>query len=209
MLNRPQTHALVFSLACSVLVAPLQAQPQKAPGERAATQPAAPNAELPPCGAPSEIAGSTAAQREQLMLLRRQAERELAPQREQLRARRLELRTLWSAESPSKSAIVKKWAQIDALRAAMRPTLVKHRLAQMALLTPEQRQALWCPATNHDCCARHMGERPHREVAGPRGEPSPWLSDDDIELDGEEMFPGTMECPSPPHGMSRSMHEPR
>jgi Spy/CpxP family protein refolding chaperone len=194
MLITARTVALGIALGCGAAATVAFAQPPPAP----ASPPAPPSAtgragdRLPPRSPPEDIPSLTALQREQLASLRRQTRQQLAPQREQLRIRRLELRALWLAEPPSEPAISKKLAELDAIRAVMRPTLVKNRLAHLALLTREQRAALWKPKPPHECpgCARHMRRRHDHQIAAPRSEKmTPWLDDaDDLGLDGDGMF---------------------
>lgn len=197
-----RTVTLAIALSCGSAAAVAFAQPPTAPGSRAAPPSAtgAAGDRLPPRSPPEGIPSLTAAQREQLASLRRQTRQQLAPQREQLRAKRLELRALWLAEPPSEAAISKKLGEIDAIRAAMRPALVKSRLAHLALLTREQRATLWKPRPPHEpsCCARHMRRMPDHGIAAPRGEElMPWLdADDDLGVDGDALLElDPMRCP--------------
>jgi Spy/CpxP family protein refolding chaperone len=197
-----RTVALAIALSCGPAAAVAFAQSPTAPGTRAAPPSAtgAAGDRLPPRAPPEDIPSLTAAQREQLASLRRQARQQLAPQRAKLRAKRLELRALWLAEPPSEAAISKKLAEIDAIQAAMRSALVKSRLAHLALLTREQRLALWRPSPPHErpCCARHMRRMPDHEIAAPRGEElMPWLdAGDDLGVDGDDLLElDPMRCP--------------
>jgi Spy/CpxP family protein refolding chaperone len=197
-----RTVALAITLSCGAAAAVAFAQPSTAPDTRAAPPSAtgAAGARLPPRAPPEDIPSLTAAQREQLASLHRQTRQQVAPQREHLRAKRLELRALWLAEPPSERAISKKLAEIDAIRAVMRPALVKSRLAHLALLTREQRATLWRPRPPHGCpdCARHMRRMPDHEIAAPRGEEMmPWLdAGDDLGVDGDGLFElDPMRCP--------------
>lgn len=200
MLVMARTVVLTIALGCGAAAVAL-AEPPSAPGAGAAPSPATTPADdrLPPRTPPEDIPSLTAAQRERLASLRRQTRQQLAPQREQLRAKRLELRTMWLAEPPSEPAILKKLGEIDALRASMRPTLVKCRLAYLRLLTREQRLALSKPKRPHHCPhgARHMRGRPDHEMALPHTEQiMPWLDvGDDVGRDDDGMFePDPMEC---------------
>jgi hypothetical protein len=162
---------------------------------------------------PDDTPSLTAAQREQIESLRRQNRQHLAAQRDQLRAKHVELRTLWLAEPPNEPAILKKLAEIDAIRAALRPALVKRRLAHLALLTREQRQALWTARPAHECPhqGRHLRRMPGQPILTPRAEEMmPGLdADDDFGIEGTlELDP--MPClPSELHPPSGSLREVR
>jgi hypothetical protein len=98
----------------------------------------------------------TDAQRERLAQLHGDIQKKLAPYRQQLEVKRGELKQLWSADAPSREAILKKLAEIDAIEVAMRPAMVDGRLAHLALLTPAQRTSM---------------REPHRGGHGPGGHP--------------------------------------
>jgi Spy/CpxP family protein refolding chaperone len=216
MIVTARTAALSIVLSCVAGATAAWAQPPGAPGARPAPPATGQSgARLPPPAPPEGVPSLSAAQREQLAALRQQTRQQLAPQRERLRAKRLELRALWLAEPPSEAAIVKKIAEIDAIRAAMRPPLVKSRLASLALLTHAQREALARPARPHDCPhrSRHMHGGPgHDTGAPPRQGAIPWLEegvDDGLDDDGIlELDP--MQCPShspaPPRGAKHEGH---
>ncbi|HTV21182.1 MAG TPA: Spy/CpxP family protein refolding chaperone [Polyangiaceae bacterium] len=189
MLITARSVALSFAIGFSTVAAFAAAQPPSASGKPAAPPPPRrpPGERLPARVPPDGMPSLTAAQREQLAALRRQTHEQLAPQREQLRAKRAELRALWLAEPPSEPAISKKMGEIDAIRAAMRPIEVKSRIARLALLTSEQRLALWRPKRPHECgcCAEGMRRMHPHEIARPRADGlSPWLdADDELWLD--------------------------
>lgn len=193
MLVTARTLAFTITVGCGALATVALAQPPSASGGRAAPPPAtAPAADRrAPRTPPADIPSLSAAQQEQMAALRRQARQQLAPQLEQLRVKGVELRALWRAEPPSEAAILKKLTEIDALRAAMRPVLIKSRLASLALLTREQRQAWWRPNGPREC-ARHahrMHHAPGDELA-PHGDGMmPWLDDAvDLGLDADGTF---------------------
>jgi Spy/CpxP family protein refolding chaperone len=209
MLVTARTAALTIALSVAAATA-AWAQPSARPAPPTTGQS---GARLPPPAPPEDVPSLSAAQREQLAALRQQTRQQLAPQRERLRATRLELRALWLAEPPSEAAIVKKLAEIDAIHATMRPPLVKSRLASLALLTHMQRQALARPARPHECPhrSRHMHGGPgHDTGAPPRQNAMPWLEEDvDDGLDHDGMLElDSMQCPSRPPGPPRgAKHE--
>jgi Spy/CpxP family protein refolding chaperone len=183
--------ALALSLSGSMAALAL-AQPPGNSGTQAPVPPAKAPAQEPPltpCGWPENVPALTTAQREQLAALQKQTRERLAAQREQLRSKHHELRALWLASAPSEPAIIKKMGEIDAIRVAMRPALVKSRLSRLALLTPEQRLALGQPRGQQErpCCAeRAHAMHAHGAGAAPPDVMPPWLDDlDDGELEGE------------------------
>jgi Spy/CpxP family protein refolding chaperone len=115
-----------------VAAASLAADPKPPP-------PQAPSAA--PSRGPASALELTDAQRRQVETLRSESERQLAPLREQLAARRKELSALWSAEKPDRAALLKKEAELEGVRQKMRQVALDQRLAYLGLLTPEQRAA--------------------------------------------------------------------
>lgn len=193
MLVTARILALGIALGSGPVASVALAEPPTAPGPATPAPARAPDGDrVSPRAPPDVIPSLTAAQREQITALRRRTRQQLAPQREQLRIKRGELSALWRAEPPSEATISKKLAELDALRAAMRPVLVKSRLASLALLTREQRQALWRPKRPHECdrCARHMHRGPGDEMAAPHAEwMMPWLDEgDELGLDADGTF---------------------
>jgi Spy/CpxP family protein refolding chaperone len=203
MLLMSRTIAFTVALGLVASTTASRAEPPKPPPAGAATseptgqvgKPLAPP--TPPASAPS----LTAAQQEQLAKLRAQTKNKLAPQRERLRAKRLELRNLWLAEPPSQQAILKALTEMDSIRAAMRPIQVESRLAQLALLTREQRQSLWRnePGRAGMECQGQMGQRHGHQghgthAGGSARAPMGCCAEVGSDVDGSLDF-GPMECP--------------
>ncbi len=79
-------------------------------------------------------------QQEAVQALRKDMREELGDVRAVLREKREELAELWRAETPDRTAILAKMAELDGLRQSVRTRRVDFRLAVHALLTPEQRE---------------------------------------------------------------------
>lgn len=200
------SRAIAFSAAVAFAASatPSWAEPPSPPQAPAAAPASAGQATQPlaPRTPPDDVGSLTQMQREQLAKLRRQTNDKLAPERERLRAKRLELRALWLADPPSRQTILKTLGEIAAIRAAMRPILVDGKLAHLALLTREQRQSLWRPEPRHECadCQRRRGRmHPHDGHGAPALDSASWLGGwDDAGVDNEGSLElGPMECPSP------------
>jgi Spy/CpxP family protein refolding chaperone len=181
-------------------------------GAQTPTRPVAPASPQDREGAPGQPPNASQRQRDRIAQLRLETSAKLAPLRERLRGERRELQALWSAAAPSRDAILKKLASIDAIRAAIRPVLVDSRIAYLALLTPEQRKGL-----NRPCQPMHHGHgRPkmggmdgHERKPGPcsSGPLEPWpdcLMDDagsmGLDMDAlltDEPAPPPAKAPSP------------
>ncbi|MBN2577314.1 MAG: Spy/CpxP family protein refolding chaperone [Deltaproteobacteria bacterium] len=107
----------------------------------------------------------TAAQQHQIALLRAAAVKQSEPLRVQMGQKLDELRNLWRADQPDRSAIAQKQAELDTLRAKQRAIRTEFRYQVHAVLTPEQRSK-WA-----DFSGPGMGRGPGRgfKQGGPRG----------------------------------------
>jgi Spy/CpxP family protein refolding chaperone len=81
-------------------------------------------------------------QKQQLSQMRTEMRSKTAPIKSQLQVRRSELRALWLAKSPSRSAIVAKHNELDVLRRQLRDARIDFRLRVLKMLTPQQRAKL-------------------------------------------------------------------
>jgi Spy/CpxP family protein refolding chaperone len=206
MLLMSRTIAFTVALGLVASTTASWAEPPKPPPASAATPESAGQVGKPPARpTPPASAGSlTPAQHEQLAKLRAQTNERLAPQRQRLQAKRLELRKLWLAEPPSQQAILKALTEMDAIRAPMRPIQVESRLAHLALLTREQRQFLGQTEPRHECaeCQGQMGQGHGHHCHGTHAAGSaqpPMGCGGDVGLDGDcSLDLGPMECPMQP-----------
>ena len=96
-----------------------------------------------------EKLGLTPAQQDQLAVLKSNLKAQIAPVRQVMKAKRTELRALWSAPNKDKSAILAKEAEIDQQRGVMRAAMVDFRIAFNNLLTPQQQAQLQQMKANH------------------------------------------------------------
>jgi Spy/CpxP family protein refolding chaperone len=78
-------------------------------------------------------------QKEKLKGLREGMKSRVHPLREQLRAKRLELKLLWRKDAPDRATIMAKMHEMDELRKQLREARVDFRLGMNTLLTPTQR----------------------------------------------------------------------
>ena len=85
-----------------------------------------------------EKLGLTSAQQTQLASLKSNVKAQVEPVRSILQARHAELKTLWSAANPDRSAILSKQAEIDQQKGIIRTAMVDFRIAFKSLLTPQQ-----------------------------------------------------------------------
>jgi Spy/CpxP family protein refolding chaperone len=119
-----------------------------------------PGAEGP--GRPMAGLNLTDQQRQQIDQLREAAVMQSAPLRAPMAQKRDELRALWRADQPDKSAIAQKEAELDTLRAQQRAIWIDFRIQVHGLLTPEQRSQ-WAdrggPGMGRGHGFRHGGPR--------------------------------------------------
>ena len=84
----------------------------------------------------------TPEQVEKLNALRGSFFKEKIPLRNELMAKRFELRALWVQTNPDEEKILAKQKEINVLRAQLQEKATKNRLEMLKILTPEQR-AQW------------------------------------------------------------------
>jgi len=84
----------------------------------------------------------TAEQVQKMNALQESHFKETLPLRNEIMAKELELRTLWSQANPDQEKILAKQREINQLRAQMQEKSIQHRLEMRKILTPEQ-QAQW------------------------------------------------------------------
>jgi Spy/CpxP family protein refolding chaperone len=84
----------------------------------------------------------TADQKTQLSAMRDAQFKESEPLRDQMFAKRDELRTLWLAPSPDQVAILKAQKAMRSLRDQLEDKMTAFRLDALTVLTPEQREKL-------------------------------------------------------------------
>jgi Spy/CpxP family protein refolding chaperone len=98
----------------------------------------------------------TPEQSAKLKELRNQRDQEAAPIRNEMIAKRAELRNLWLQSNPDESAIKAKQQEINDLRAKLQDVMTEYRFEVAKILTPEQRaqlQSYW-PGRNYGPDAR-------------------------------------------------------
>jgi Spy/CpxP family protein refolding chaperone len=94
--------------------------------------------------------GLTSAQQTQLAGLKSNLKAEIAPVHTLLQTKHTELKTLWSASTKDRSAILAKEAEIDQQKGIIRTAMVDFRIAFTDLLTPQQKaQLAQMRADNH------------------------------------------------------------
>jgi Spy/CpxP family protein refolding chaperone len=84
----------------------------------------------------------TAEQSAKLTELRTQRDQEAAPIRNEMIAKRAELRNLWLQTNPDEAAIKAKQQEINDLRNKLQSIMTEYRLEAGKILTPEQRAQL-------------------------------------------------------------------
>jgi len=84
----------------------------------------------------------TAEQSAKLTELRTQRDQKAAPIRNEMIAKRAELRNLWLESDPDKAAIKAKQEEINDLRAKLQDTMTQYRLEVGKILTPDQQAQL-------------------------------------------------------------------
>ena len=88
------------------------------------------------------IPSLTPEQSTKLKELRDQRDKEALPIRNEMIAKRAELRNLWLQGNPDEAAIKAKHQEINELRVKHQDTMTEYRLAVGTILTPEQRAQL-------------------------------------------------------------------
>ena len=94
--------------------------------------------------------------------LREQHDKEALPLKNELTAKRAELKNLWLQGNPDEAAIKVKQQEINDLRNQLQDKMTGHRLEVAKILTPEQRAQLQSARPG-------MGYRPHAKRPGARG----------------------------------------
>jgi Spy/CpxP family protein refolding chaperone len=100
----------------------------------------------------------TAEQKTKLQTLRDNFRKETVFLRNDIKVKRLELRTLWTVPKPEKDKIVAKQKEINDLKAQLQMKAIDFRLEARSILTPEQaaQVGMWGPEMGH---RGHMGQR--------------------------------------------------
>jgi Spy/CpxP family protein refolding chaperone len=88
------------------------------------------------------IPNLTPEQSAKLKELRDQHDKEILPLKNELTAKRAELRNLWIQSDPDEAAIKAKQQEINDLRNKLQDTMTEYRLEVGKILTPEQRAQL-------------------------------------------------------------------
>lgn len=103
----------------------------------------------------------TAEQSAKLKELRTQRDQQAAPIRNEMIAKRAELRNLWLEPDPDEAAIKAKHQEINELRNKLHDTMTEYRLGAGKILTPEQRAQLQAsrPGRGHKSDAKRPGTR--------------------------------------------------
>lgn len=104
----------------------------------------------------------TPEQSAKLKELREQHDKEALPLKNELTAKRAELRNLWLQDNPDEAAIKAKQQEINDLRDKLQDTMTGHRLEAGKILTPEQRAQLQSSMPGR-------GYRPDAKRPGARG----------------------------------------
>jgi len=101
----------------------------------------------------------TAEQTDKLTQLRTQRDQQAAPIRNEMIAKRAELRNLWLQTNPDEAAIKAKHQEINDLRAQLQDVMTEYRLQVGKVLTPEQRAQLQSsrPGKGHRPDAKRHG----------------------------------------------------
>jgi len=104
----------------------------------------------------------TPEQSTKLKELRDQHDKDILPLKNELIAKRAELRNLWLQGNPDEVAIKAKQQEINDLRNKLQDTMTGHRLEAGKILTPEQRAQL-------QSARKGRGYRPDAKRPGARG----------------------------------------
>jgi Spy/CpxP family protein refolding chaperone len=108
------------------------------------------------------IPNLTPEQSTKLKELKEQRDKEALPLKNELIAKRAELRNLWLQSDPDKAAIMAKQQEINDLRNKLQDTMTEYRLEVAKILTPEQRAYLESAKLRWD-------HRPDAKRPGARG----------------------------------------
>ena len=101
-----------------------------------------PEARQAPCPYCENIANLTPEQSTKLKELREQHDKDVLALRNELTAKRAELRNLWSQGNPDEAAIKAKQQEINDLRNKLQDSMTEYRLEVGKILTPEQQAQL-------------------------------------------------------------------
>jgi len=103
----------------------------------------------------------TPEQSAKLKELREQRNKEALPLKNELTAKRAELRNLWLQSDPDKAAIKAKQQEINDLRSKLQDTTTEYRLEVGKILTPEQQAQLQSkrPGKSYKGDAKRPGSR--------------------------------------------------
>jgi Spy/CpxP family protein refolding chaperone len=111
------------------------------------------------------IPNFTTEQSAKLKELREQRDKDILPLKNELIAKRAELRNLWLQSNPDEAAIKAKHQEINDLRAKLQDVMTEYRLEAGKILTPEQRAQLQSPKLGWD--HRSPTKRPGTHGYGP------------------------------------------
>jgi len=116
-----------------------------------------------PCDRGDRVAAGlnlTAEQTTQMKAMRETNFKEMKPLRDQMFAKRDELRKLWLATTPDEAKIQAAQKEMRSLRDQMQDRMTAHKLEAVKVLTPEQREKLGSAAGERG--------RGHKRGSGPR-----------------------------------------
>ncbi len=102
----------------------------------------------------------TPEQKTQLQTLRDNFRKDTVFLRNNIKVKRLELKTLWTVPNPEKDKIVAKQKELNDLRTQLQMKVIDFRLAARGYLTPDQaaQVGMWGPEMWHRA-HRHMARR--------------------------------------------------
>jgi len=100
-----------------------------------------------------------AEQTQKMQALQESFFKETIPLRNELMAKKLELRTLWAQTNPDQEKILAKQKEINALTAQLQEKATKHRLEIRQILTPEQQAQMRNFAWGPGSCGMGYGPR--------------------------------------------------
>ncbi len=100
----------------------------------------------------------TPEQKNKLQALRKNFRKETVFLRNDLKVKRLELKTLWTVPNPDKDKIIAKQNELNDLKTKLQMKVIDFRLEARSYLTPEQaaQVGMWGPKIGH---RRHMAGR--------------------------------------------------
>jgi Spy/CpxP family protein refolding chaperone len=92
--------------------------------------------------------------------------------RNDIKVKRLELRTLWTVPNPEKGKIVAKQKELNDLKTQLQMKVIDFRLEARSYLTPDQaaQVGMWGPEMMHMMRGGHMARRMWAGHQGGRGE---------------------------------------